>query len=150
MPVPIRPELVFLDVPGEHPAQVLAELARRLASVGAVPSAARLEAALLERERLGSTGVGNGVAIPHAKVAGLRAPVLAVAVTRGGVDFPSNDGIPVRVVFLIASPPDAPAEHLRLLAAISRWLSPAPERVRRLEHAATAAEVARLLQGTAA
>lgn len=135
-----------MDLRGRHPEEALADFAVRVAQAGAVPSAAALAHALAERERLGSTAVGCGVAIPHAKLAGLSRPILAVGLSPGGVDFAAADGEPVRLMFLIASPPDAPGEHLRLLAAISRWLSHGQARVRALLNAAARDQVAALLQ----
>ena len=77
-------------------------------------------AGLNEREQLGSTGFGQGVAIPHAKIEGLE-QVYALLVRLGDpVDYKAIDGRPVDLVFLLLSPPDAGAEHLKALAAISR------------------------------
>ena len=77
-------------------------------------------AGLNEREQLGSTGFGQGVAIPHAKIEGLE-QVYALFVRLGDpVDYKAIDGRPVDLVFLLLSPPDAGAEHLKALAAISR------------------------------
>jgi mannitol/fructose-specific phosphotransferase system IIA component (Ntr-type) len=146
LPLPIRPELVFMDLRGAHPEQALGDLSRRLAETGAVPSAAVLTQALVARERLGSTAVGTGVAIPHAKVAGIRRPLLAVGIAPGGVDFAAADGELVRLLFVIVSPPDAPAEHLRMLAQISRWLGRGAACVRALLEAGSREAVAALLQ----
>ena len=77
-------------------------------------------AGLNDREQLGSTGFGQGVAIPHAKIEGLE-DVYALFVRLGDpVDYKAIDGRPVDLVFLLLSPPDAGAEHLKALAAISR------------------------------
>ncbi|MEM9292374.1 MAG: PTS sugar transporter subunit IIA [Acidobacteriota bacterium] len=77
---------------------------------------------LLEREKLGSTGIGSGVAVPHCKLGGAEQVLLALAVTRRSIDFASLDGQPVRVFFVVISPEDQPAVHLHTLAAISRWV----------------------------
>jgi PTS system nitrogen regulatory IIA component len=84
--------------------------------------AKEIVAALTEREKVGSTGFGGGVAIPHAKVAGLSRVFGYFARLSGPVDFHSVDGAPVDLVFLILSPPDAGAEHLKALAGVSRAL----------------------------
>jgi mannitol/fructose-specific phosphotransferase system IIA component (Ntr-type) len=78
--------------------------------------------AILKREQLGSTGIGRGVAIPHAKHSGLASFIGALAVFPDGVDFDSVDGEPVHVVCLFVSPTDRPGEHLRMLEAIARQL----------------------------
>ena len=82
--------------------------------------------AILEREKLGSTGFGAGVAIPHGKIAGLDHVYGLVARLDEPVDFDAIDKMPVDLVFLLLSPPDAGAEHLRALAAISRAVRQAP------------------------
>ena len=81
---------------------------------------------ILEREKLGSTGFGGGVAIPHGKVEGLNQVYGMVARLDEPVDFAAIDKMPVDLVFLLLSPPDAGAEHLRALAAISRAVRQAP------------------------
>lgn len=75
---------------------------------------------IAERERLGSTGFGNGVAIPHGKVPGLKRIYGMVARLAEPIDYKAIDGQPVDLVFLLLSPPDAGAEHLKALAALSR------------------------------
>lgn len=79
-------------------------------------------AALNERERLGSTGFGAGVAIPHGKIDGLPAVTGYFARLVSPIDFQSVDGLPVDLVFLLLSPPDAGADHLKALAGVSRLL----------------------------
>ena len=75
---------------------------------------------IAERERLGSTGFGNGVAIPHGKVPGLKAIYGMVVRLAEPIDYKAIDGRPVDLVFLLLSPPEAGAEHLKALAAVSR------------------------------
>ena len=77
-------------------------------------------ATVAERERLGSTGFGNGVAIPHGKVEGLKSIFAVVVRLAEPIDYKAIDGKTVDLVFLLLSPPDAGAEHLKALAAISR------------------------------
>jgi len=78
--------------------------------------------AILKREELGSTGIGNGVAVPHTKHASVTKLIATVALAGGGVDFASLDGEPVYILFLLVSPPDKPGDHLRALESISRHL----------------------------
>lgn len=77
---------------------------------------------LTERERLGSTGFGNGVAIPHGRIEGLNHIVGVFAHLAQPVDFDAVDDMPVDIVFCLLSPLDAGAEHLKGLAQVSRWL----------------------------
>jgi len=81
---------------------------------------------LLEREKLGSTGLGQGVAIPHGKVEGVSRIYCLFARLSEPVRYKAVDGAPVDLVFLLLSPPDAGAEHLKALAAISRVIRHAP------------------------
>ncbi len=75
---------------------------------------------LVQREDLGTTAVGSGVAIPHCKVAGLKSPVLMLALSKTGVPFSSLDGKPSHAFFLVASSPDNPGLSLQILAAIAQ------------------------------
>ncbi len=79
-------------------------------------------AAIMKREELGSTGIGNGVAVPHTKHPAVGELVATVAVSKEGVDFASLDGEPVFILFLLISPLDRPGDHLRGLENISRHL----------------------------
>ena len=117
-----RPDLIFLGLPGGDRQAVLHDLAQRVADRGRIGDSGELSLRLQEREQLGSTGVGGGVALPHCKLPGLSRGFVALGVTAEGVDFGAPDGQPVRVFFLIVSPSLSPAEHLQALAAISRWV----------------------------
>ena len=81
---------------------------------------------IAERERLGSTGFGNGVAIPHGKVEGLKRIYAMVVRLTEPIDYKAIDSQPVDLVFLLLSPPDAGAEHLKALAAVSRVVRHGP------------------------
>lgn len=96
--------------------------ALRAAGVVAADSEDGIVAAILKREELGSTGIGNGVAVPHTKHASVGKLVAAVALVKDGVDFQSLDGKRVHIMFLLVSPPDRPGDHLRGLENISRHL----------------------------
>jgi nitrogen PTS system EIIA component len=120
-----RPELIFPDLRAGDSAGVLRQLAAHVAAAGAAGVAADgdgLYHALLEREQLGSTGIGHGVAIPHCKLKGLDHGIVALGLARPGVDFGAPDGKPVSVFFLVLSPDEHPAEHLQTLARVSRWV----------------------------
>ena len=120
-----RPDLVFPGLPAADRQDVLRALADRVAERGLVKNGEELFQKLWEREQLGSTGIGGGIAIPHCKLPKLAHGIVAVGLIgsgpAGGVDFGAADGKPVRVLFLVVSPSGSPAEHLQILAAISRW-----------------------------
>jgi PTS system nitrogen regulatory IIA component len=118
----IRPELIFFDLPAADRSQILRAFADRIAAAGLAGSAGELYRKLCEREELSSTGIGSGIAIPHCKLDRLQRGLVAVGIVPDGVDFGAVDGQPVRVFFLVASPANAAAEHLQILAAISRWV----------------------------
>jgi mannitol/fructose-specific phosphotransferase system IIA component (Ntr-type) len=102
--------------------EVLGEMSRRLAAAGVIQDAADLTRRLVEREKLGCTGLGGGVAIPHSKCRDVSDVVLAIGLAPEGIDFHAPDGIAVTLIFLILSPADQPAVHLQALARISRLL----------------------------
>jgi len=77
---------------------------------------------LIERERLGSTGIGNGIGIPHGKMKNLDTLALSLGLSRHGIDFDSIDGRPTHIFFLLITPEKSTGMHLKLLAHISRIL----------------------------
>lgn len=101
---------------------VLEELASLL--VGQIPQSTpdRLVSVLRERERLNSTAIGDGIAIPHGRLPGTRSVVAGFARSSGGVDFDSVDRQPTHLFFVLIAPDDAAAMHLKALARISRLL----------------------------
>ena len=90
---------------------------------------------LIERERLGSTGIGGGIGIPHGKLKDLDSLVLGFGLTRKGVDFDSMDGRPTHIFFLLLTPENSTGLHLKLLARISKILKHDPFRERLLNAA---------------
>jgi len=100
---------------------ILSQLAARFAAVYGLDSALVLER-IDEREKLGSTGFGRGVAIPHARIADLHRPVAVFFRLETPVAFDAADGMPVNLVFGLLSPEQAGAAHLHALAAISRLM----------------------------
>ena len=117
-----RPDLIFPDLPGADVHTVLREFAGRLQERGLVNDADDLYQRLNEREALGSTGIGSGVAIPHCKAKGLKSVILAIGISDRGVDFAAVDGHKVHLLFLIISPTDQPTAHLQALSAVSKWV----------------------------
>ncbi|MDF8332982.1 PTS sugar transporter subunit IIA [Novosphingobium cyanobacteriorum] len=105
----------------ENKQQILAALGDTFATVTGIDPTHLLDR-IEERERLGSTGFGRGVAIPHARIDGLTKPVAAFLRLEKPVDFDSADGMPVDCVFGLLSPEQAGATHLQALAAISRLM----------------------------
>lgn len=115
----ITPESVFAGIKGNGKKQVLQELSTHLARVSGLSDRAIFET-LLQRERLGTTGVGQGIAIPHGRIAGLDRLIGLFARLARPVDFEALDGEPVDLVFVLLAPEDAGADHLQALARIAR------------------------------
>jgi PTS system nitrogen regulatory IIA component len=115
------PDAVLACVKASGKKALLAELAGRAAALYKLDER-RLFDRLLERERLGSTGIGGGIAIPHGRMAGIDKPVGLFARLGHPVDFDSIDERPVDTVFLLLAPEGAGADHLKALARVSRLL----------------------------
>ena len=118
-------EAIRYDLPSGNKRQLLNQLAQTAAARLSIDPAAIADA-IAERERLGSTGFGGGVAIPHGKLAQLDRVYALVARLSAPVDYKAIDGASVDLVFLLLSPPDAGAEHLKALAAVSRLVRHGP------------------------
>lgn len=116
----LEPEAIAFGGDASKPA-VLARLADLFAASYALDTAEVLEA-LEEREALGSTGFGHGIAIPHARLPGLVRPVAALLKLTRPIDFAAADAMPVGLVFGLLSPHDCGVAHLHALAAISRMV----------------------------
>lgn len=117
----ISPYGIIPSLRAKSKKQVLQELAARAADVTGLDQREIFDT-LLQRERLGSTGTGNGIAIPHGKMAGLTGIVGLFARLEEPVDFDAIDEKPVDLVFLLLAPEGAGADHLKALARISRLL----------------------------
>jgi PTS system nitrogen regulatory IIA component len=115
------PDAVLASVKASGKKALVAELASRTAALYRLDER-RLFDRLLERERLGSTGIGSGIAIPHGRMAGLDKPRGLFARLANPVDFDAIDDRPVDIVFLLVAPEGAGADHLKALARVSRLL----------------------------
>ncbi len=115
-------ELIISELSARSKQEVLREFSDLLAETGKVEDKDELVRILAAREALGSTGIGDGVAIPHGKMKGINGIVLAFGRSRRGVEFDSLDGEPAHLFFLLIAPEDAPGEHLKALARISRLM----------------------------
>ena len=111
----------LMNFDGTSKKQVLEELSK-LAEIKLGINSRTLLENLTRREKLGSTAVGNGIAIPHANVANIDKPVVFVSTLINGLDFNSTDDLPVDIIFLLIAPDNKGSEHLQALALISRLL----------------------------
>ncbi len=115
---------VTADLKAQKKEDIIEELVRLLVHAGAIKDrdVSRLVQILLRRESLGSTGIGQGVAIPHGKTDCVAKLVAAFGVSHTGVNFDSLDGEPAYLFFLLVAPEDSAGPHLKALARISRLL----------------------------
>ena len=140
----LRPDAVIASLSGQTGQAVLSELCRPLAAAQKVDGQRLLET-LLDREKLGSTGIGEGVAIPHGKVSSLTGLMASFGRSTAGVDFRAIDGKPTHLFFALFAPENSAGAHLKALARISRiFKSPAFRAA--ILGAADAAEVYRLIE----
>ncbi|MEA3415088.1 MAG: PTS sugar transporter subunit IIA [Thermodesulfobacteriota bacterium] len=114
-------EAILVDLKSDDKKGVLEELVTPAARIAGV-NHEEIMRVLLDREQLGSTGIGGGIGIPHGKLKGLKSLVLCFGLSRKGVDFESIDGKPTHIFFLLVTPENSTGLHLKLLARISRIL----------------------------
>lgn len=115
---------IHIGIKHKRKRDIFKELLALLISAGKLPSEDQKNIlnSLVEREKLGSTAIGQGIAIPHARITGIKKPLLVIGTSEQGVEFDSLDGEPVHVIFLILSPKDEAGLHLKMLATISKLL----------------------------
>lgn len=132
-------ELVVPKLAGITKTGVLRELAQHLAEHYPSIDAEQLVSVLLDRERLGTTAIGEGIAIPHGKLPGLEQVVAVFGLSPRGVDCGSLDGGPTKLFFLLVAPEDSAGVHLKALARVSRLLKDKGFRERLLQGGSVAA-----------
>lgn len=118
----LREENIITDLKAREKTEVLGEMIDDIsARVDSIDRERALQA-LLDREKLGTTGIGHGVAIPHGRIKGLSELKVFFGRSRKGVNYSSMDNLPVHLVFLIMAPENSAAAHLKVLASISHLL----------------------------
>jgi len=133
--------MVLLDIGARDRDGALEEMARHLAEQGALSPADVFLSRLKEREKMGSTALGCGIAAPHCRLEGLKAPLVLLALSRKGVPFDALDGHPVHIFFMLATPPDKPSLNLQALAAVARLVRQSPGFGKKALRASTAEDV---------
>ncbi|MBI5868949.1 MAG: PTS sugar transporter subunit IIA [candidate division Zixibacteria bacterium] len=137
-------DLMNFDLQGQTKADVIKELVELTSHSSLVRDREELLAAVFEREKLVTTGVGYGVAFPHAKTRAMKGIVIAFGRSEVGVDFEAMDKKPVHLLFLIAAPEDAIGAHLNVMARLS-YIMKSEKNRERLMRAKTAGEVMLIL-----
>jgi len=118
----VKPECIISDLKAHDKKGVLEELAKTITECDPSLSKASLLQVLLERERLGSTGIGDGIALPHGKLGGLHKLLISFGRSINGLNFDSIDEQPAYLFFLLLAPENSAGIHLKALAKISRLL----------------------------
>ena len=116
----LKQEHIIKELNSLDKKNVLDELSTFLETKGEITSKEKLLAALIEREKLGSTGIGENVAIPHAKISEIDRIITVFGRSKNGVSFESLDQKPVNFIFLVLAPENSTGQHLKALARISR------------------------------
>ena len=143
---PLSVETISLDLKGATKDEILAEMVDLLMASGHIRDREAVLRAVSEREKRMSTGMQNGIAIPHGKTDSVDCLVAALGIKRGGVDFGALDGQPSNIFVMTVSPDSRTGPHIQFLAEISRPLNDAAVRTRLLA-ATTREEVLHLLLG---
>ena len=129
----LNKDSIVAELTARDKKSVLEELVAVLFEHGRVQDKEKAVEVLLERERLGSTGIGEGIAIPHGKLKEIKGIICSFGRTRTGIDFQSIDENPTHLFFLLLAPEDSASEHLQALARLSRLLKDDHLRKRLLE-----------------
>jgi PTS system nitrogen regulatory IIA component len=140
----LKIETILPDLQAQNKKGILEELVSPASEIAEVDQE-YLVKVLMEREQLGSTGIGGGIGIPHGKLKEIDTLVLGFGLSRDGVDFESLDGQPTHIFFLLITPEDSTGLHLKLLARISRILKDDPFKTRLLK-ATSGDEIYRIIQ----
>ncbi len=101
---------------------------------------------LLQREELGSTAIGEGVAIPHCKIKGVKSPIILLAISKKSVDFQSLDGKPSNIFFLVVSSPENPSLNLQILAAIASLVRKSGSLLKKILNAANISAILEIIR----
>lgn len=140
----LSPAAINAGMKAKSKSEALAELTDALLKVESSLDREEVIGVLQERERLGSTGIGDGVAIPHGKLKNIEKLLISFGRSREGIDFDSMDGRPAHLFFLLVAPEESVGIHLKTLARISKLLKNTDVR-RRLQDAESAEEIYRII-----
>jgi len=136
---------IITDIKGKTKNEAISELINVLSKEKLIKDIDSAKDAIIKREGIGSTGIGQGVALPHAKCEEATKIIAALGISKTGVDFDSLDGEPVYIIFLMVAPPKSVSEHLKALAKVSRLLKDKFFR-QSLREASTARDIVKIIK----
>ena len=119
----LKPQNIKIPLRSANKTEAITELVNLLAENGDLTDARKVLESVLERESTRTTGIGNGLAIPHGKTTGTNDLVMAIGRPATPIDFQAIDGRPVTIIWLLSSPPDKTGPHIHALAKISRLMT---------------------------
>ena len=119
----LKPQNIKIPLEAKAKTDAIGELVGLLATNGDVTDSKKVLDAVLDREATRTTGIGNGLAIPHGKASGTANLVMAIGKPAAPIDFQAIDGRPVTIIWLLSSPPDKTGPHIHALARISRLMT---------------------------
>jgi PTS system nitrogen regulatory IIA component len=138
-------QLIFF-VESEDKESTIKEIVLNLKKQKIIKKEDKIIKKIFEREQLGSTGIGKGIAIPHCKVKDIKKSIVAVGVSKQGIDFDSNDKNLTHLIVLVISPIDKPTQHLQILAAAAHLAKKVFPLIKKLMNLKTATEVYKYLR----
>ncbi len=142
----IKEKTVLLNLNSKQKDKALEEMVKFLKNQKLLKQDKEIIEKLLQREALGSTALGDGIAIPHCKAKGIKNPILLVGIAQNGVDFEAPDGAPVKVFFLLITSPEDPSLNLQILALIAQLVKKSPGLKSRLLAAEDVQEVLEIIR----
>src|SRR2546423_14736651 len=119
----LKPQNIKIPLEAKNKTDAIGELVKVLAASGDIADSKKVLDSVMEREATRTTGIGNGLAIPHGKCAGMKDLVMAIGRAGTPIDFQAIDGRPVSIIWMLTSPPDKTGPHIHALARISRLMT---------------------------
>lgn len=140
----IKQQNIKVPLTAKTKTEAICEMIDILHQNGVIRDVQAVTKAVFEREALSSTGLGDGIAVPHAKTETIQSPVLAIGVSKEGIDFQAHDGESVFVIFLMIAPKSQPGQHIEALSEIAKMVQ-APIVMKMLKKADTPQDVVDVL-----
>lgn len=137
----LKKELIRINCQSSNTEDILREMAGDLKAKGIVPDEEAILKKLMEREKMGSTSIGNKSAVPHTKLKDLKNPVIAIGISKKGIKYHVEDKEPVHLIILILSPNNAPIIHLQILAAAAALIKKSDRLIKEMLSAETPEEL---------